>query len=1145
MIRKRLSILLALTLTFSALNPGTVQAEAPEKTEPAQPAEEAAALPEIGDVIYGFEAKEIRPFSAIGAQVVYFEHQKTKAKLTYIANDDTNRAFDLSFMTDAVDKTGLPHVFEHSVLDGCEKYPSRTLWFNAVYQTYNTYMNAYTQSRLTGYPVASLSEAQLLKYADYYTASCLHPLVVEDESIFREEAWRYRLEDADAPLTIEGTVYSEMLGATDLNGAAFFNALETAFPGSTIGNSYGGDPAYIPDMTFEALRSYHSRYYHPSNCMAYLYGSFEDYTAFLKLLDEAFEPYEYREFVHEDPGYTPFTGQTEASYAFPVEAFSDTENASTIYYAFVCPGAEHEQELILNTLTDLLTDNASEMQQSLQAALPSGTFGSYICTDSPEDAIVIIADNVNPEDASLFKETVDAALEKIAEEGFPQDQVDGIMTTLRIQMLLMREDANVGVGGLIPGLAMSYATSGNPFEYIEYVESLEQMDEWNKQGLYQQAVSDWLLNAEAAALVTTYPEAGAKEEADAALAQKLADVKASMSEEELGEIIEQTNAEEPQEDNSAALKEMQAVTVESLPEEINTYDVSDETGDDGIRRIDVTAQVDDIGEVNVFLDAAGVKQEDLHWLSLYADLAGKLDTRSHTKAEIASLMSRYLNSGDIYVSIVGHGDDYHPYLRAVWIGLDEDLKEGYDLVKELFYEEKFDDPSKIREAVSGLRTDLKESVNREPYSIQVMRGGAVYSGLARYYTYTKQLEYYSFLTEVDQMLESDPASVTEHLESIAQQMNNRTNAVSVFCGNEESISINRPLADEFLSSLEEEPVYEQVYDLPVPASSEALIVDGGVQYNGEIADFETLGLDGYEGGLDAVTSLVTDSFLYPLLRDQYGAYGAIHQAKEFEGVYMFSFRDPNIDKTFDVYNGLPRRIDDYRGDQDTVNGYILSSYAKFAKSEGELSGAVSAAVDTLSGDPLDRKLTYMQDLKKVTPKTIAKYRDMYAKLNKEGVKFTAGPASAINAEADRYEAILNPFGTVDFASQEFEDVGEEDEFYDAVMGAVGAGLMAPVSETRFGAEDPATEGDIATALFVLMGGSADLDAAIAAFAEFGLFIVEPEDTVTGMELDGFFQWVAGEAWTGEGGNEPLTRAELAVQLMAFSDILQSIGDDAA
>ena len=1128
----------------------TVEAAEGDAVEPEEldvSLEEASVsgLPQVGDVVYGFEAKEIREFPAIGAQVVLFEHQRTGAQLMYIANDDTNRVFDLTFFTDAIDKTGLPHVFEHSVLDGSEKYPSKTLWFNAVYQTYNTYMNAYTQSRLTGYPVASLSEAQLLKYADYYTDSCLHPMVVEDESIFREEAWRYRLADADSPLTIEGTVYSEMRGAFDLDSAASVNALSTAFPGSTIGNEYGGEPAYIPDMTFEALQNYHSLYYHPSNSICYLYGQFDDYTAFLAQLDEAYAPYERREFVHEDPNYIPLTGPVEASFPFGVEAGSDANNASSIYYMILCPGAEGEQELILNTLTDLLTDNASALQQSLQTALPSGSFGSYIQTDGPEDAIVVYARNVNKDDAPLFKATVDAALEEIARNGFPQDQVDGVMATLNIQTLLMREDGDVGVESIIPNLAYSYAASGNPFDYMDYVEGMSHMDEWNQQGLYAQAVSDWLLNAQASALVTTYPEPGLKEQQDAALAEKLEQVKAAMSEEEIAALVAANSAEDPQADNSADIARLTAVTVESLPEEIKLYDVSDETGEDGIRRIDVPAQVDGVGQTAIFLDAQGVKQEDLHWFKLYTDLVGQLDTHSHTKAEVAQLMSRYLNGGRVYISLPGHGDDFHPYLRMSWIALDDDLATGYDLMKELVFDQKVEDSQKVLEAVQSLKASLKSSINQAPYSVQLQRANARSSKLSLYYTYVNHLEYYAFLAEVEQQLTESPEAAVERLQAIGAQLNNRANAVAIYAGSPESIALNRPLADAFLAGLGEAPIEPETYDLPVPAKSEALIIDSGVSFNGETADYATLGLEGFDGDLDALTSLVADSFLYPLLRDQYGAYSVFHSAQEYEGVYVISYRDPNIDKTFDVYSQLHDLVGTLDADQATLDGYILSAYAGYAKSQGELSGAVSAALNALQGEPQDKLLTYMRQLKAVTPDTVAKYADLYAKLDAEGEKFTAGPASAVNAEAGRYEAILNPFGAVDNSQVTLTDVNEGDAHYEAIRYVFENGLMKPASETAFGADDPATEGDAVAALYVLAGGgSADVDEAIAAFEQYGLTDVEPDKAITGAGADELLSWLAGGAWTGEGGDAELTRGELAERLMAFSEAMQA-QDEAA
>ena len=203
--------------------------------------ESAPALPSVGETVEGFTVKEVRDFPLLGAELILFEHDRTGAELMYIANNDTNRVFDLTFFTRAIDNTGLPHVFEHATLNGSEKYPSSALFFNLMYQTYNTYMNALTAPLLTTYPVASLSEEQLLKYADFYTDSCLHPMILEKESIYREEAWRYRLASPDEPLTIEGTVYSEMLAAANLESKAYTNLLRAAFPGSTIGNVSGGD----------------------------------------------------------------------------------------------------------------------------------------------------------------------------------------------------------------------------------------------------------------------------------------------------------------------------------------------------------------------------------------------------------------------------------------------------------------------------------------------------------------------------------------------------------------------------------------------------------------------------------------------------------------------------------------------------------------------------------------------------------------------------------------------------------------------------------------------------------------------------------------------------------------------------------------
>lgn len=1129
--KKLLSLLLVcLLLPLSGLAEAAVEAPAPR----------------VGDVVEGFELIQVRDFPLIGGEALLFEHEATGALLLWLKNADTNRVFDLTFLTQATDNTGLPHVFEHSTLDGSEKYPSKALFFNLTAQTYNSYMNASTYPTMTTYPVASLSEAQLLKYADFYTDSCLNPMIMEDESIYREEAWRYRLSDRDAELTLEGTVYSEMLGAYTLAHASSFNLYRAAFPGSRIGNISGGDPKYIPDMTYEALREYHDHYYHPSNAMALLYGSFEDYTAFLRLLNEAFAPYERRTVELSDPDYEPLTGPAEHRFAFPAEAGGDTEHASEVYYAFVCPGLKEDPdaEQALDHLTSLLGLDSSDLMQSLEKALPYGSFDCYLDDMGPEDLVVFGAENVDDGDAERFRSTVDEALSRTAEAGFPQEMVDGAMASLSLSTALVMENSQVGVN-LAASVALSYADSGNPFAYQDSVEAMDNIDAWNAEGRYTQAISDWLLGNELNVLVTTYPEPGAREAEDAALKEKLAQVKAGMSDEELEAIIQSSNAPQEEDDASEYVRQLQAVTVESLPEEYREYALTDETGEDGVRRLTAEAAVDGIGRADVWLDAAGIPQEDLHWMHLYTDLLGEMDTEQYDRGELAQKMERWFYSTNLRLSLTGREDDYHPWLRLGWIAREEDLAEGYDLMYEILFHTKLDDPERLQEEVSALKADAKSGFKSAPYSIALDRGMSLAGERTAFSVYYNDLDYYAFLDEAARLLNEDPQAAVEKLQAVQKTFHNRAGAMTAYAGTPEGMVLNRELSDAFLAKLDDVPVTPVTYDFPKPAMREGIIIEGGAQYNGYVADLPALGLEEYNAELDAVTSWVYDAFLIPQLRDQYGAYGVLHAAYD-EGMYLLSYRDPNVEETYAVYAGLPEAIRNTPIDQETLDGYILSSYAGYAMPEGELTGALSAINLRLTDREPDEALTHMRQLKGLKAEDVPAFADLYENLITKGYMATVGGASAVNDHAERFDAVLNPLGTQDPADVAFADLPEDSNEYEAVRAMFEQGLMLPKAEDAFGVEDPATAGDLAGALYALLGGDPeDPAAAIAALQEYGLFPADAaaEQTLTDADaealLSGFFEAVGAEYQPqSEATGEEMTRGRLAGLLFAAMELLE-------
>ena len=959
-----------------------------------------------GRKLCGFTVQEILPFPAIGARMAHLRHDATGARMLFIENDDTNRLFDLTFFTEAVDSTGLPHIFEHATLGGSDRYPSKSLFFNLIYQTYNTFMNAMTSDRMTTYPVASLSEAQLLALADVYTDSCLHPRIMEDESIFREEAWRYRLSPEDGPLTLEGTVYSEMKGALSLSSMASYNLYRALYPGSLAANVFGGDPDVIPTLTWQRLREYHDAYYTPSNCLAFLYGKIEDPEAFLRLLDGAFTPLGTHAAVHAREEGRAAPGFTERAVPFPAERGGDTENASCIQYGVACPGLSYEDRLNMDLLASLLSASASPLIQRLQEVLPTGDFDCGWDNATPEGTLVFTCENVNADDAPLFRRTVDEVLRGVAEDGFAPDFVDAMAASVSLSMKLLRESQQVGLS-VVQGIAYGYATTGKLTQYLDFIDALDSLPALSGAGVFQALVRRFLLNPESAALVSTYPAPGMKEEKDEALRAALEKKKAALTPEERSALVEASAAEPEADDASALVAKVQAVTARSLPEELRRYEVRESAGLPGMRMMDVPAGVEGVGRIGFFLDAAGIPQPLLHWARLYLDLMPYLDGERHTRAELATLSGRYLYSFSARLSAMGSGADYVPRLRVSWLSQDRDVGAGYGVAEELLRTLRVDDAEKLTGGIRAVRANLRLNVTQAPFPLMQRRAFGYALPEFRYADYLSGLDYFAFLKEAERIAKDAPAQAAALLREARDCFLHLDGAVFSFAGNDESIRRHREHALRFAQNLLPGGMARASYAFPPVPEREGLIIDSAVQYNGIVCDFAALGMP-ESGALGAVVSLVSDAYLYPMLRDRYGAYGVLHGVTARAGLSVISYRDPNVEKSFEILEGLPGMLASLSMPQEKLDGYILSRYSGLASPVGELAGAGAWIASLMEGTEPDRALRQMRELKALTPAGLADCVPAYRALVERGRRFTAGGAAAVRG-CGLYDAVQDPF----------------------------------------------------------------------------------------------------------------------------------------
>ena len=202
--------------------------------------------------------------------------------------EDDNKVFSIGFRTPPQDSTGLPHILEHSVLEGSEKFPVKDPFVELVKGSLNTFLNAMTYPDKTVYPVASCNDRDFQNLMDVYLDGVLHPSIYREPKIFLQEGWHYEMEETDSPLIINGVVYNEMKGAFSSPESVLDRYTKAVlFPDTPYRHESGGDPACIPDLTYEQFIAFHKNYYHPANSFIYLYGDM-DMAEKLEWLDRAY-----------------------------------------------------------------------------------------------------------------------------------------------------------------------------------------------------------------------------------------------------------------------------------------------------------------------------------------------------------------------------------------------------------------------------------------------------------------------------------------------------------------------------------------------------------------------------------------------------------------------------------------------------------------------------------------------------------------------------------------------------------------------------------------------------------------------------------------------------------------------------------------
>ncbi len=217
------------------------------------------------------------------------EHKKTGAKVLHLHCNDRENLFSIGFRTPPRDSTGVPHILEHSVLAGSERYPLKDVFNELLQGTLQTFINAFTYPDKTIYPVASQEKRDFFNLARVYTDLVLRPRLRKET--FLQEGRHFEFGN-DGEINVSGIVYNEMRGAYSSPDTLIYKTIqENLYPETPYCYDSGGDPKVIPSFTYEQFREFHRLFYSPTNARFFLYGdiSTEEHLVFLAEMLKGFD----------------------------------------------------------------------------------------------------------------------------------------------------------------------------------------------------------------------------------------------------------------------------------------------------------------------------------------------------------------------------------------------------------------------------------------------------------------------------------------------------------------------------------------------------------------------------------------------------------------------------------------------------------------------------------------------------------------------------------------------------------------------------------------------------------------------------------------------------------------------------------------
>lgn len=859
--------------------------------------------------LHGFELLKDATIPEISSRVRLFRHVKTGAELLSVENADENKSFGVALQTPAPDDTGLPHILEHAVLAGSQKYPLKEPFGELIKTSLASFINAITFPDMTIYPVASTNTQDFYNLIDVYLDAVFFPLI--EERTFQQEGWHYELAPDGQGLIYNGIVFNEMKGYFS-SPEILMQSLVPAklMPDTPYAYESGGDPAYIPDLTYEQFRQFHATYYQPSNARFFFYGD-DDPEERLRRIDAVISQFEPR------PVANPFNLQPRfdapQTIIKPVDAGDSPESAlkALITVSWLLGDVTNTRELMALTLLNNIligTPAAPLTVALLESGLGEDLTGDGLSPYSREALFSVGMKGVEPDNAPAVEALILETLARLAGDGINPDTITAAINTVEFE-LRERNTGRLPRGlAVFMGMLPVWMHGGDPVQALAFEADLNAVKAAYAANsrFFEGLIERYLLNNPHRVTLILQPDSTVRAQREAAERQRLEDANRALTDADRAQIAEQVDAlkaYQASQDSPEKLALLPTLKLSDIDCKIKTIP-TEQIDLDGVPLLYHNLDTNGVIYLDLAFDLRSLPPHFIPFVSLFSKALTELGTQAQDFITFQNRIGAHtggINAGEAaYLHLTTREPIIKLMVRAK--AMRHKADDLLAILRDVLLNINFDHRERFRQMILEEKAQFESYLGVYGQRIAALRLRGQFDLSGWFTEQTSGIAQLFFLREMAKRLETDWYSVLATFNAIRDHVMNRAALIVNLTADHAMLNEMLPRLRGFAAGLPTRQFEPQAWPYEPTPPHEGLAVITQVNFVGKGANFFDLGYQ-LHGSNYVILNHFNMDYMFSRIRLQGGAYGGSLSLNPVTGVGTFlSWQDPNIRRTLEAYD---------------------------------------------------------------------------------------------------------------------------------------------------------------------------------------------------------------------------------------------------